>query len=215
MRNGFPLTRRVLPSGASCETDSVPIAVLAPGRFSITIVRPWVRLISSANTREKISCALPGGSGTTSLIVPVICDQAPPPISVRAMQRTPAPTAKFRRCGMPMFSPGRQPARNLHEPSQDRKGARMSASANRAGGRIAGPSPGGNRARLRTPSPLPVLEIPQIRRALSLAHRHQLIIGAPEIAFVPDRDHRVGLDAGALGPAVIQLEGVFLVHGPR
>src|SRR5436305_13820136 len=59
------------------------------------------------------------------------------------------------------------------------------------------------RALRRSLSMRRVLEIPQIRRALALAHRHQHAVSAHVIAFGADRDHRIRLDAGALGPAVI------------
>src|SRR5215467_14092093 len=59
-----------------------------------------------------------------------------------------------------------------------------------------------------------VLEIAQIRRRLVLADRHQHAVSAHEIALLADGDHRVGLDAGALGPAVTHIVSIFLVHGP-
>jgi hypothetical protein len=60
-----------LPSGAARDAASVPIAPLAPGRFSTTIVGPRARPISSAMTRASTSVTPPGAQGTTILIVRV------------------------------------------------------------------------------------------------------------------------------------------------
>jgi hypothetical protein len=45
MTNSGVVISTVLPSGAARAAASVPIVLLAPGRFSITIVTPCMRLM--------------------------------------------------------------------------------------------------------------------------------------------------------------------------
>jgi len=70
------LIRSVPPSGAARATDSVPMIVPAPGRFSVTIATPCARPTCSASSRATMSPAPPGGSGTTILMLCVACAAA-------------------------------------------------------------------------------------------------------------------------------------------
>ena len=55
----------VWPSGSDFATSCAPIAVLAPGRFSITTGWPQSSLIFCPVRRAMMSAGPPGGNGTT------------------------------------------------------------------------------------------------------------------------------------------------------
>jgi hypothetical protein len=50
-----PCIRIVFPSGVARDAASVPITVLAPGRFSTTIIGPCIRPTCSASRRARTS----------------------------------------------------------------------------------------------------------------------------------------------------------------
>jgi hypothetical protein len=81
MTNAGVTISRVLPSGAARATASVPIAVLAPGRFSTITVTPCARPMCSAIRRARTSLPPPGGAATTTLIGFVACGHARSPNS--------------------------------------------------------------------------------------------------------------------------------------
>ena len=58
----------VWPSGAERATNSVPIMVAPPARFSMTICWPNCLVSSGLSSRARISVPPPGAAGTTSRI---------------------------------------------------------------------------------------------------------------------------------------------------
>src|SRR5499427_6040020 len=59
------------------------------------------------------------------------------------------------------------------------------------------------------------IEVSEVRRRLVLAQRHQVAVGAAEVAFLADDDVVVGLGAEIFGPDRIVLAIVVAHHCPR
>src|SRR5436853_7160369 len=88
MRRLLSVMSTVVPAGAARATASLAMTVPAPGRFSITIVAPWVRPIWSPTMRARVSTPPPGAYGTAILRVRVAWHHAEWPDSVTRMTAT-------------------------------------------------------------------------------------------------------------------------------